>query len=71
MPIKNFIWSHNNINIGIHLINWNTIIYPRNQDGLLVKDLSIMTTAINCKHIIDIMNTYDTLWIKVCLEKIW
>lgn len=64
-PICKFIWEKENSKKGLHLINWDSVIKPKNQGGLHIKDLSLMWHALNEKRIFDSLNKTSNIWIKI------
>lgn len=64
--VKKFILAKDNDRKGLHLINWNTMIKPKNMGGLYIKDLKILRPVINGKRILDLLNNSDKLWVKIC-----
>lgn len=44
--IRKFLWDKDSGRKGLHLINWNTIIRPRNMGGLYIKDFTILRPKI-------------------------
>nr|GEY28841.1 hypothetical protein [Tanacetum cinerariifolium] len=62
--MKNFLWSQNNDSKGKAKVAWKAVCKPKNQGGLGLKDLFVWNNALLVKHLWNIANKKDTLWVK-------
>ncbi|GKA23674.1 RNA-directed DNA polymerase, eukaryota, reverse transcriptase zinc-binding domain protein [Tanacetum coccineum] len=62
--MKNFLWSQNDDSKGKAKVAWKAVCKPKNQGGLGLKDLFVWNNALLMKHLWNIANKKDTLWVK-------
>ncbi|GJR19345.1 hypothetical protein Tco_0967872 [Tanacetum coccineum] len=69
--LKNFLWNHDDISKGSAKVTWKNICKPKQYGGLGLKDISVWNKALLIKHLWNIANKKDTLWIKwICTVKL-
>lgn len=53
----------------MHLINWETVQLPRQHGGLGIKNLHTVSTSLNAKRVLTLLNRDNCLWAKMVLAK--
>ncbi|KAJ0989529.1 hypothetical protein J5N97_007885 [Dioscorea zingiberensis] len=62
--VRRFLWGRDSNSGGAHLIGWSTVIKPKANGGLGIKDLKRMEDSLMVKHALDLINQEDKNWIK-------
>ncbi|GKC59563.1 hypothetical protein Tco_1087161 [Tanacetum coccineum] len=62
--MKDFLWSQSDESKGKAKVAWKSVCKPKNQGGLGLKDLMMWNKALFIKHLWNIANKKDTLWVK-------
>ncbi|GKA75895.1 RNA-directed DNA polymerase, eukaryota, reverse transcriptase zinc-binding domain protein [Tanacetum coccineum] len=62
--MKNFLWSQSDDSKGKAKVAWKNVCKPKNQGGLGLKDLTVWNNTLLVKHLWNIANKKDTLWVK-------
>ncbi|GKB98576.1 hypothetical protein Tco_0984713 [Tanacetum coccineum] len=62
--MKNFLWNQSDDSKGKAKVAWKAVCKPKNQGGLGLKDLTIWNNTLLVKHLWNIANKKDTLWVK-------
>ncbi|GKD54771.1 RNA-directed DNA polymerase, eukaryota, reverse transcriptase zinc-binding domain protein [Tanacetum coccineum] len=62
--MKKFLWSQSDDSKGKTKVAWKNVCKPKNQGGLGLKDLTIWNHTLLVKHLWNIANKKDTLWVK-------
>nr|GEV72919.1 retrovirus-related Pol polyprotein from transposon TNT 1-94 [Tanacetum cinerariifolium] len=62
--MKNFLWSHTDESKGKAKIAWKSVCKPKSEGELGLKDLMWWNKALLVKHLWNIVNKKDTLWVR-------
>ncbi|KAJ0973685.1 hypothetical protein J5N97_015650 [Dioscorea zingiberensis] len=67
--VRKFIWSSNDKDKALYLINWRTVIEPKSEGGLGIRDLKMMRTSLLAKHALELINRRDKTWVYLMEDK--
>ena len=62
--LKNFLWSQGETSKGKAKVAWENICKPKKQGGLGLKDIGVWNKAMITKHLWNIAEDKNTLWVK-------
>ncbi|GJW05389.1 RNA-directed DNA polymerase, eukaryota, reverse transcriptase zinc-binding domain protein [Tanacetum coccineum] len=62
--LKGFLWCQENLKKGAAKVAWKVICSPKSQGGLGIKSLGPWNEALLCKHLWNIIDNKDSLWVK-------
>lgn len=62
--LKTFLWDQNGKVKGKAKVSWKEVCRPKDQGDLVLKNLAKWNDVLLIKHIWDILNNKDTIWVK-------
>lgn len=67
--MSRFLWGGSDERRKLHLVDWQTVTHPCNQEGLGVTDLSVMNVALLAKWVYLYANDRNHLWRQIVFAK--
>ncbi|GJS58909.1 RNA-directed DNA polymerase, eukaryota, reverse transcriptase zinc-binding domain protein [Tanacetum coccineum] len=62
--MKGFLWNQCELKKGTAKVSWKMVCRPKSQGGLGLKDMSIWNETLMSKHLWNIANNKESLWVK-------
>ncbi|GJT91413.1 RNA-directed DNA polymerase, eukaryota, reverse transcriptase zinc-binding domain protein [Tanacetum coccineum] len=62
--LKVFLWCHGDFKRGAAKVAWKIVCAPKSQGGLGIKRLGPWNEALLCKHLWNVIDNKDSLWVK-------
>ncbi|GJR99878.1 hypothetical protein Tco_0316387 [Tanacetum coccineum] len=62
--VRDFLWSHSNLNKGRSKVAWEVICLPKNEGGLGIRRLEVFNSALMIAYVWKLLSLKESLWVK-------